>query len=248
MLSGSPSSAASSDPKQAVVEPAALLQEFLKGNGRQRQRLWKTLPCQAPELADAIWDLLETQERQPDDWAIGSLLRLLAADPDQLAKLQATYPEGWLVAPGIGAERCAELQWCLMRGELEEADRLTTAQLRALAGPAAEERGYVYFSEVPGMPIAELAHLDSLWWFYSGGRYGFRIQRQKIERLRWRWEQLWPQIGWKNEGSWTRYPGAFTWSHDAPEGHMPLVNQLRGVRLMDAYLRHPAIDQALEAP
>ena len=67
-------------------------------------------------------------------------------------------------------------------------------------------------------------------------------------RLRWRWEQLWPQIGWKNEGSWTRYPGAFTWSHDAPEGHMPLVNQLRGVRLMDAYLRHPAIDQALEAP
>ena len=153
-----------------------------------------------------------------------------------------------LTSPGIGAERCAELQWCLMCGELEEADRLTTAQLRALAGPAAEERGYVYFSEVPGMPIAELAHLDSLWWFYSGGRYGFRIQRQKIERLRWRWEQLWPQIGWKNEGSWTRYPGAFTWSHDAPEGHMPLVNQLRGVRLMDAYLRHPAIDQALEAP
>ena len=76
-----------------------------------------------------------------------------------------------------------------------------------MAGPAAEERGYVYFSEVPGMPVAELAHLDSLWWFYSGGRYGFRVQRQQIERLRWRWEQLWPQIGWKNEGSWTRYPG-----------------------------------------
>ena len=176
------------------------------------------------------------------------MLRLLAADPDQLAKLQATYPEGWLVPPGVDAERCTELQWCLLRGELEEADRLTTAQLRALAGPAAEERGYVYFSEVPGMPVAELAHLDALWWFYSGGRYGFRVQRQQIERLRWRWEQLWPQIGWKNEGSWTRYPGAFTWSHEAPEGHMPLVNQLRGVRLMDAYLRHPAIDQALQAP
>ena len=25
---------------------------------------------------------------------------------------------------------------------------------------------------------------------------------------------------------------------EAPEGHMPLVNQLRGVRLMDALLQH----------
>ena len=248
MLSGSPSSAASRGPEQAVVEPSALLQEFLKGNSRQRQRLWKTLASQGSALAAAIWDLLEHQSRQADDWAIGSLLRLLAADADQLAQLESRYPEGWLLAPGVGVERCSALQRCLLCGELEEADRLTTAQLRALAGPAAEERGYVYFSEVPGMPVAELGHLDALWWFYSGGRYGFRVQRQKIERLRWRWEQLWPQIGWKNDGLWTRYPGAFTWSHEAPEGHMPLVNQLRGVRLMDAYLRHPAIDQALEAP
>ena len=28
---------------------------------------------------------------------------------------------------------------------------------------------------------------------------------------------------------------------DAPDGHMPLINQLRGVRLMDSILRHPAI-------
>ena len=78
------------------MEPAALLQEFLIGNTRQRQRLWKTLPSQAPELIEAIWALLSSQSRQADDWAIGSLLRLLGADPDQLAKLQATYPQGWL--------------------------------------------------------------------------------------------------------------------------------------------------------
>jgi len=28
---------------------------------------------------------------------------------------------------------------------------------------------------------------------------------------------------------------------EAPEGHLPLVNQLRGVRLMDALLQHPAL-------
>ena len=51
--------------------------------------------------------------------------------------------------------------------------------------------------------------------------------------------KLWPRIGWKLDGVWTRYPGAFTWSLDAPEGHMPLINQLRGVRLMDSLLNHP---------
>ena len=45
----------------------------------------------------------------------------------------------------------------------------------------------------------------------------------------------------KRDGVWTRYPSAFTWSMEAPEGHMPLVNQLRGVRLMDALLQHPSL-------
>ena len=62
-----------------------------------------------------------------------------------------------------------------------------------------------------------------------------------LEALDGRYEQLWPRIGWKQDGVWTRYPGAFTWSIKAPEGHMPLVNQLRGVRLMDALLQHPAL-------
>lgn len=110
MLSGSPSSAASGGSEQAVVEPAALLQEFLKGNSRQRQRLWKTLPAQAPELVESIWDLLTNQSRQPDDWAIGSLLRLLAADPDQLAKLQTPTPSVGLLPLGLvlsAAQNCS---------------------------------------------------------------------------------------------------------------------------------------------
>jgi hypothetical protein len=61
------------------------------------------------------------------------------------------------------------------------------------------------------------------------------------------WERLWPRLGWKQDGVWTRYPGSFTWSLEAPEGHMPLVNQLRGVRLMDALLNHLALQQRINA-
>ncbi|MFM7652688.1 MAG: GUN4 domain-containing protein, partial [Vulcanococcus sp.] len=62
------------------------------------------------------------------------------------------------------------------------------------------------------------------------------------------WTRLWPRLGWKREGTWTRYPGGFTWSLQAPEGHLPLVNQLRGVRLMDSLLRHPALAARIAGP
>ena len=88
------------------------------------------------------------------------------------------------------------------------------------------------------MPGLDLCTLDRLWIAYSQGRFGFSVQARLLKALGGRYDKLWPRIGWKKEGVWTRYPSAFSWSIDAPEGHMPLVNQLRGVRLMDAYLGH----------
>ena len=98
------------------------------------------------------------------------------------------------------------------------------------------------------MPGIDLVSLDRLWLFYSRGRFGFSVQGRLLRACGGRWEQLWPRLGWKRDGVWTRYPGSFTWSQDAPEGHMPLVNQLRGVRLMDALLRHPDLVRRCEAP
>ncbi|MGB3297449.1 MAG: GUN4 domain-containing protein, partial [Phormidesmis sp.] len=58
------------------------------------------------------------------------------------------------------------------------------------------------------------------------------------------WERLWVQLLWKSaEGSWTRYPNEFVWDlASAPSAHLPLSNQLRGVRAMNALLSHPAWD------
>jgi hypothetical protein len=105
----------------------------------------------------------------------------------------------------------------------------------------------VYFSEVPPIPGLDLQSLDRLWLAYSLGRFGFSVQGRLLRLCDNRWEALWPRLGWKRDGLWTRYPAAFTWSLEAPEGHMPLVNQLRGVRLMDALLQHPAVLERTEA-
>ena len=133
------------------------------------------------------------------------------------------------------------LQVALLREQFEEADRLTSCALRQLAGEQAVQRGYVYFSEVPPMEALDLTTIDRLWIAYSQGRFGFTVQSRLLGALDGRYDRLWPRIGWKNDGVWTRYPGSFQWSMDAPEGHMPLVNQLRGVRLMDALLQHPGL-------
>jgi hypothetical protein len=134
-----------------------------------------------------------------------------------------------------------------MAQRFEEADRITSALLRKLAGGEAVRRGYVYYSEVPPMASADLDSLDRLWVCFSRGRFGFSVQGTLLASCNGRWELLWPKLGWKDGGLWTRYPGSFQWSIDAPEGHMPLVNQLRGVRLMDALLRHPALQQRIKA-
>ena len=134
-----------------------------------------------------------------------------------------------------------ELQLQLLEQKFEEADRLTSSYLRKLAGKLAENRGYVFFSEVNNMSGTDLQTLDRLWSIYSNGKFGFSIQAKILKSVEKKYELLWPKIGWKKDGNWTRYPNAFSWSLNAPDGHMPLINQLRGVRLMDSILRHPAI-------
>jgi hypothetical protein len=239
MLSGTP----------VAVTAEQLLDRFVSAAGRQRRSLLPQLTARQQELVDLIEDRLDRLDPTGDDWAAGTLIQLFlgAAGPERVRAWVDRHPEGWLAAlSGCGLDY-APLQRALAEQQFEQADRLTSERLRQLAGEAAVRRGYVYYSEVPPMPGVDLQSLDRLWVCYSQGRFGFSVQARLLRSCNDRWDQLWPRIGWKAAGIWTRYPGSFTWSLDAPEGHMPLVNQLRGVRLMDALLSHPSLQQRLLA-
>lgn len=221
---------------------AELLDELREARGRQRQRLLSTVLDQAPQLVEFIPAALQAYDPAGDDWVAGSLIQMIMAqDGPTRADFLCRHPQGWFAAPSAMDQDHQPLQQALATEDFQEADRLTMASLRHMAGPAAVGRGYVFFSEVPPMATVDLDTIDRLWVAYSRGRYGFSVQRRLLKACSGRWEQLWPRLGWKQDGVWTRYPGQFTWGHTAPEGHMPLVNQLRGVRLMDALLTHPAI-------
>ena len=49
-----------------------------------------------------------------------------------------------------------------------------------LAGPAAQKRGYVYFSDVPKLPKEDLATIERLWLAYSDGKFGYSVQAPGI--------------------------------------------------------------------
>ena len=232
MLSGStPTSAA---------PPEQLLERFVKGSPRQRRPLIKTVEARASDLVALGSAVIEPFKSSGCDWAAGWILQVLNRhDPNHVKTLIGPSTQGWLQVESSAGIDYGELQSFLLNEDFEEADRRTSAILRELAGPEAVRRGYVYFSEVPPMPGMDLVSLDRLWTVYSQGRFGFSIQARLLEGLDGNYVKLWPRIGWKVDGVWTRYPGAFTWSLGAPEGHMPLINQLRGIRLMDSILKHP---------
>lgn len=128
----------------------------------------------------------------------------------------------------------------LAQQNYEEADRVTLNKLCEMAGTAASKRGWIYFTEVEQFPIVDLQTIDQLWAIYSAGKFGFSVQRELWLRMGKNWEKLWSLLGWKSGNTWTRYPKEFTWDLTAPQGHLPLTNQLRGVRVMSSLLTHPA--------
>lgn len=177
--------------------------------------------------------------------ATGRAYQVLRSQPDPPSQgfLSEHFPLGVYPLPAACQVDYSPVQLALGREDFETADRLTMAKLCELAGPTAVQRKWLYFTEVNSFPVVDLQTLDHLWLIYSAGRFGFSRQRELWLGLGKNWERLWPQIAWKQDNTWTRYPGEFIWNTSAPIGHLPLCNQLRGVRVMEALLLHPAWTQ-----
>ena len=233
MLSGRPPS--------TEISIDQLLERLESGTARQKRSTAAALEKSSDALADQAVQALGAYSRDGDDWGAGWILQILQRHRPEVLLTIPDVDAGWFNTPSASGIEYSDLQRALLTEDFKEADRLTSCVLRELAGDQAVQRGYVYFSEVPAMEALDLTTLDRLWIAYSQGRFGFTVQSRLLKALDGRYERLWPRIGWKKDGVWTRYPGDFKWSMDAPEGHMPLVNQLRGVRLMDALLHHPGL-------
>ena len=208
---------------------------------RKRLSLIEVVEERVEELLALGSSLMSGFDSEACDWTAGFILQLIHKTDDNFIKNNLNCEDlSWFNASSEVGFDYSPLQQYLLNESYEDADRFTSSKLRELAGEKAVKRGYVYFSEVELIPTIDLSTLDKLWILYSRGKFGFTVQAKILEPVGGRYDKLWPRIGWKKDGIWTRYPKSFNWSIEAPNGHMPLVNQLRGVRLMDSLLNHQA--------
>tara|TARA_Y100001968_G_C19245464_1_gene661640 strand:- start:165 stop:881 length:717 start_codon:yes stop_codon:yes gene_type:complete len=218
------------------------LESFRMSSERKRLSVLNVLEERVDELLGLGKYLMSDFDMDLCDWAPGFILQLIHKNDENFIKNNLNCDDlSWFSAPSDVGFDYSSLQRYLLTESYEDADRFTSSKLRELAGEEAVKRGYVYFSEVDSIPATDLATLNKLWIVYSRGKFGFTVQAKILDSVGGRYDKLWPRIGWKENGIWTRYPKAFNWSIEAPKGHMPLVNQLRGVRLMDSLLNHRAL-------
>ena len=212
------------------------------GSEKAQLQLLQTLT----DVGESVWDvlmefLLERQSNVPG-LVEGKVYHLLCtANSAKVTEfLQNYFPTGIVTLKSDAGIDYTSLQKLLAQQNFQEADQLTLQKLCELAGATAIQRKWVYFSEVDRFPITDLQTLDKLWLIHSEGKFGYSVQRELWLGVNKNWDKLWPKIGWKSGRNWTRYPQEFTWDLTAPKGHLPLSNQLRGVRVIEALLSHPA--------
>lgn len=130
----------------------------------------------------------------------------------------------------------------LAAGDVRKADDETRAMLIKMAGTGAVQRGWVYFTEIPSIPAADLQTVDQLWRAASGNRFGYSVQKEMWVQAGKRWPKFFKAINWvQGENNvYLKWPAEFIYTYEAPKGHMPLTNALRGTQLFQAIMEHPA--------
>jgi hypothetical protein len=226
---------------EASTKIAELTRQLQSNSEKKQLQVIPELASTGAAGLEVLMEFLKEQSNPANLTAGVAYQALYDADtPSTREFLQNHFPIGVVPLRSQGGIDYTTLQQLLVKQDFLAADRLTLEKLCELAGSTAVQRKWLYFSEVDNFPIADLQTINTLWLIHSQGKFGFSVQRELWLSLSKNWEKLWPKIGWKTGNNWTRYPNGFTWDLTAPKGHLPLSNQLRGVRVIASLLSHPA--------
>jgi GUN4-like/ARM-like repeat domain, GUN4-N terminal len=226
----------------AALTFSAFQQKFEAATEKNRLQLFNEIDDADPAAVEFLQAVVAEPVSSWPTLLQGKAFQLLYHSPLPMATafVESTFPTGLVPLKSAAGVEYQDLYQLLIDRNWQAADKLTNLKLCELAGPVALQRQWLYFTDITTLPTVDLQTLDRLWWTYSEGLFGFTVQRDIWLSVGQNWDKLWPKIGWKDGIHWTRYPGSFTWDLSAPRGHLPLSNQLRGVRSMAALLAHPA--------
>ncbi|MGK7943388.1 MAG: GUN4 N-terminal ARM-like repeat domain-containing protein [Microcystaceae cyanobacterium] len=223
-------------------EIATLVSQLSTESEKKQLQTIPQLASAGEEGLTALQDFIQSHQANPLNVAVGKAYQYLVQVEDKPKIqdfLEDTFPYGLIPLKSAKNIDYHLLQKLLIQQDFQTADSITRQKFCELAGETALQRKWVYFTEVEQFPSIDIHTINSLWWVYSEGKFGFSVQRKLWVALGRDFVKLWPKIDWKNGNSWTKYPEGFNWSMEAPVGHLPLLNQLRGVRVADSLFSHP---------
>ncbi|VXD11483.1 Ycf53-like protein [Planktothrix serta PCC 8927] len=231
-------------PQPDLISADELRSQLFAGSEKAQFQLLQTLTQGGETVWDVLMEFLLKQQSHPPNLVDGKVYQILytaAPTSEKVSSfLQTHFPTGIVPLKSQTGIDYIPLQKLLAQQDFLEADKLSLQKLCELAGTSAAQRKWIYFSEIERLPITDLHTLDSLWKIHSEGKFGYSVQQELWLSVNKNWDKFWPKIGWRTGRNWTRYPQEFTWDLTAPKGHLPLSNQLRGVRVIEALLSHPA--------
>ena len=118
-----------------------------------------------------------------------------------------------------------KLRYLLRSQRYREADWETYQMVLHVA--QREREGWLRHTDLDDFPSADLRTIDRLWVEYSGGHFGFSVQKQIYQGLggtREYQEQLWQafgdRVGWRTRDNWLSY-AQLMFVLQAPQGHLP---------------------------
>nr|YP_009393227.1 hypothetical protein [Symphyocladiella dendroidea]ARW61789.1 hypothetical protein [Symphyocladiella dendroidea] len=160
--------------------------------------------------------------------------KIIEIDDQQVIKtLIQKLPNGAINLTKCKYTNYQKLQNLLINKKFKEADKLTQRCLCEIVElNTKSKKSWLYFTDIQFVPKNDLFILDLLWKIYSKGKFGFSVQKKIWINNNKKWDKLWEKIQWLKEGVMKRYPQEFMWTIDAPEGHLPLFNQLRGTQAL----------------
>ncbi|MDE5089238.1 MAG: GUN4 domain-containing protein, partial [Trichodesmium sp. St16_bin2-tuft] len=128
-----------------------------------------------------------------------------------------------------------KLRDLLVAKDWKEADLETNKRMLEVAGR--ESQGYLDIEDVKNFPCQDLGTIDKLWVKYSGGKFGFSVQKQIYQDLGGTkdydykvWNSFGDKVGWRKGGEWLDYSN-LTFSDGHYMGHLPGGVSHIGVRV-----------------
>jgi len=119
-----------------------------------------------------------------------------------------------------------QLRQLLAARRWKEADVETRKILLQVSGRT--EAGWMRAEDFKKFPCEDLCRIDRFWVSYSGGRFGYSIQKQVWESIGGKialdytiWCKFGDRLGWRRHGNWLHYSDLTFDQNTAPAGHLP---------------------------